>query len=176
MPAATLHAVAAHGAFRGDTITGTQTQARAVLHELADAAVDYDQVVAGLEQQAVQSFDKAWSVLREATLAQLERFGAQLRPDGSSNPAASGPAGAAPDQKPHQPRPAVTTRHPDHGAAAMTAPTPPRTSHSDTDVLAATVDEDGQPIPGPERDSSTPALTTDEAAQRDDTVIQPGNS
>jgi len=40
VPAATLHAVADHGAFRGDTITGTEQPARAVLDELATVKVD----------------------------------------------------------------------------------------------------------------------------------------
>lgn len=59
----------------------------------------------------------------------------------------------------------------------MTAPTPsPVGKHSDVDVSATTIDEDGQAIPDPERDPAAPALTTDTTAQSDDTVVQPGNS
>ena len=67
-----------------------------MLEQLADVGVDYDDIVAGLEQQGVQSFSAAWNTLIEATVDQLQAAGATVRPDGSAAPAETGPAAAAP--------------------------------------------------------------------------------
>ena len=60
MPEATLHATAAHGELRGDTIRGTYDDARRVIDDLAELGVGYDDVVAVLEEEGVQKFAASW--------------------------------------------------------------------------------------------------------------------
>ncbi len=60
MPEATLHATAAHGELRGDTIRGTYDDARRVFDDLAELGVEYDDVVAVLEEEGVQKFAASW--------------------------------------------------------------------------------------------------------------------
>jgi transaldolase len=71
MPEATLNAVADHGVVRGDTVTGSHAEADKVFAQLAEARVDYGDVVAGLESAGVQQFQDAWSELLETLAAQL---------------------------------------------------------------------------------------------------------
>ncbi len=56
MPEATLDAVADHGRLRGDTVRGGYGAARDTLDALAAAGIDYDQVVAVLEDDGVAKF------------------------------------------------------------------------------------------------------------------------
>ena len=61
VPEATLDAVADHGQVRGDTIRGTYAESRQVLDELAELGIDYDEVMALLEEQGIITFDQAWA-------------------------------------------------------------------------------------------------------------------
>jgi transaldolase len=63
MPEATLHAVADHGVVPGDTVHGHYEDSEQVLDELSVVGVDYDAVVAHLEEEGVAKFDAAWDQL-----------------------------------------------------------------------------------------------------------------
>ena len=98
MPEATLEAVLDHGKVRGDTVTGTYAQAQQVLDDLAAAGISYDDVVDDLEREGLTKFEDAWNSLIESLTEQLEKAGADIRPDGSADPAGSGgPAAASPE-------------------------------------------------------------------------------
>ena len=56
MPEKTLLAFADHGRVRGDTITGTFDDSRAVLAGLADLGISYDDVTAELERDGIRQF------------------------------------------------------------------------------------------------------------------------
>jgi transaldolase len=73
MPEATLSAVADHGTFRGDTITGHYAEAQAVLDRLAEFGIDYDDVVQALEDEGVKKFEDSFAELTETVSGQLER-------------------------------------------------------------------------------------------------------
>jgi transaldolase len=63
MPEATLHATAAHGELRGDTIHGTYADARQVIDDLEGLGIGYDDVVGVLEDEGVQKFAASWHEL-----------------------------------------------------------------------------------------------------------------
>jgi len=67
-PQATLDAVADHGVVVGNTIAGTYEEAARLFEELAEAGIDYDDAVEGLEAAGVRQFEDAWNDL----LAQLQ--------------------------------------------------------------------------------------------------------
>ncbi|MFN8222924.1 MAG: transaldolase [Gaiellales bacterium] len=69
MPAETVKAFADHGEVRGATITEGLAEARALLGELAAAGVDYDDVVATLEQEGVEKFAESFAALVEGLRA-----------------------------------------------------------------------------------------------------------
>jgi transaldolase len=94
MPEATLNAVADHGVFRGDTVTGNYAEAQQVLDRLAALGIDYDDVVQTLEDEGVKKFEDSWQELIASVTEQLERAGANVRSDGSAQPAGAGPAAA----------------------------------------------------------------------------------
>ena len=98
MPAGTLEAVYDHGKVRGDTITSTYADAQALLDQLRDAGVDYDEVVQLLEDEGLDKFEQAWSQLVDSVTEQLEKAGAVVTPDGATKPAGDGPAAASPDE------------------------------------------------------------------------------
>jgi transaldolase len=56
MPLETIHAFQEHGEVRGDTVLEGLDEAHALLGELREAGVDYDEVVAVLEAEGVQKF------------------------------------------------------------------------------------------------------------------------
>ncbi len=60
MPEATLNAVADHGVILNDTIRPRYADAQQVLADLAAVGVDYDDVVAVLEDEGVEKFEAAW--------------------------------------------------------------------------------------------------------------------
>ncbi len=72
MPEATLEAVAAHGEIRGDTVSGTQDEASAVVAGLAQLGISLDEVTAQLETEGVAKFVAAWEQLRGSVQAGLD--------------------------------------------------------------------------------------------------------
>jgi transaldolase len=97
MPEATLEAAADHGTVRGDAVTGAYGDAQALLAALAEAGVDYDDVVEQLEVEGVSKFEDAWNALIESVTEQLEKAGADVASAGSARPAGDGPAAASPE-------------------------------------------------------------------------------
>jgi len=73
MPEPTLQAVNDHGVIPGDTIRGHYIDARAVLHELAEVGIDYDDVVLTLEREGVEKFEASWVDLIAAVEKELEQ-------------------------------------------------------------------------------------------------------
>jgi transaldolase len=71
MPEATLHATAAHGELRGDTIGGTYEESRRVFDSLAELGISYDDVVTVLEHEGVQKFADSWHDLLATIEAQM---------------------------------------------------------------------------------------------------------
>ena len=92
MPEKTLEAVADHGTLRGDTVTGAYDDAKAVMDQLREAGVDYDDVVKQLEDEGISKFEDAWNDLIESVTDQLEKAGADVEDDGGTSPAGDGPA------------------------------------------------------------------------------------
>ncbi len=97
MPEATLDAVFDHGKVRGDAVAGTYAEAQQVLDDLAAAGISYDDVVDTLEREGVTKFEDAWNSLIKSVSEQLEKAGADIGPDGTADPAGSGPAAASPE-------------------------------------------------------------------------------
>ena len=69
MPEKTLDALADHGTVTGDTITGSYDEANTVLDAVAAAGVDYNDVVAQLEDEGLEKFVASW----EDLLANLQK-------------------------------------------------------------------------------------------------------
>jgi transaldolase len=63
MPEKTLQAFADHGEVRGDQVTVMYDDARQVMDRLKEVGVDYDDVIATLEQEGVDKFVKSWDEL-----------------------------------------------------------------------------------------------------------------
>ncbi|CAN5295970.1 transaldolase [soil metagenome] len=95
MPESTLEAVADHGVVRGDTVTRSYADAQKVLDDLKAAGIDYDDVVQQLEQEGVSKFEDAWNDLIASVTDQLEKAGANVAPDGGTDPAGDGPSAAS---------------------------------------------------------------------------------
>lgn len=64
MPQATLDAVAGHGVFHGDTVTGTAVESLQVFGRLADLGINATDVFEVLETEGVQKFIDSWNELR----------------------------------------------------------------------------------------------------------------
>ncbi len=75
LPEPTLMAVAEHGRFRGDTVSGTAAESAAVMAGLAELGIDIEQVCAELETAGVRSFIDSWEALRTTVEHALERRG-----------------------------------------------------------------------------------------------------
>jgi transaldolase len=73
MPEKTLEAFADHGVVAGDTVTTRYDEARAVMDQLAEAGIDYDDVIATLEQEGVDKFVKSWDELVATVRGQMEK-------------------------------------------------------------------------------------------------------
>jgi transaldolase len=71
-PEATIEAIADHGEIRGDTVTTNYDDAHEVLDTLARLGVEYDDVIATLEREGVEKFEKSWQELQETVRGQLE--------------------------------------------------------------------------------------------------------
>jgi transaldolase len=74
MPEKTLRAVEDHGEIIGDQVRPNYDDARAVMASLAEAGIDYDDVIRVLEEEGVEKFVTSWNEL----LATVEKnLGAQ---------------------------------------------------------------------------------------------------
>ena len=72
MPEKTLRAFADHGEVKGDMVTTKYDDARQVMAALKDAGIDYDDVIATLEQEGVEKFVKSWDELVETVRGQMD--------------------------------------------------------------------------------------------------------
>jgi transaldolase len=72
MPRETAEAFDDHGVVRGDTILEDVDGARAIMQALADAGIDYDDVVAVLEKEGVDKFEKSFADLIEGLESKLK--------------------------------------------------------------------------------------------------------
>lgn len=72
MPQSTLDAFADHGEVRGDQVRPHYEDAAAVLQQLGDLGISYDDVVATLEDEGVGKFVTSWQELRETVRGQLQ--------------------------------------------------------------------------------------------------------
>jgi transaldolase len=71
MPEKTLEAVADHGEINGDQVTNHYDDAQRVMDQLADVGIDYDDVIATLEQEGVDKFSKSWQELQDTVSKQM---------------------------------------------------------------------------------------------------------
>ena len=71
MPESTLHAVAGHGALRGDTVRGTYGESRRVFEQLENLGIGYDDVTAVLENEGVQKFEASWGELLDTIKSEM---------------------------------------------------------------------------------------------------------
>jgi transaldolase len=76
MPEKTLDAVADHAEIRGDTVRGAYADATEVLDSLELLGISYTDVVAQLEREGVDKFEKAWVELLGGVAKELERAAA----------------------------------------------------------------------------------------------------
>ena len=72
MPEKTLEAVADHGEIRGDRVRPFYDDAAAHMSALADAGIDYDDVIAVLQKEGVEKFEKSWDEMLETLQGNLE--------------------------------------------------------------------------------------------------------
>ena len=72
MPEKTLDAVADHGEVRGDRVRPFYDDAAAHMQALADAGIDYDDVIETLLKEGVDKFVVAWDELQTTLSASLE--------------------------------------------------------------------------------------------------------
>jgi len=72
MPEATMKAVADHGDIRGDQVRPYYDEAAAHMRALADAGIDYDDVIQVLIKEGVEKFVTAWDELLESVTTALE--------------------------------------------------------------------------------------------------------
>jgi transaldolase len=72
MPEKTMQAFADHGEVLGDQVTTKYDDARKVMADLAEAGIDYDDVIETLEREGVEKFEKSWNELVETVRGQLE--------------------------------------------------------------------------------------------------------
>lgn len=72
MPEGTIDAVLEEGNLRGDTLNGTQAEAKEIFDQLKAVGVDMDDVVAVLESEGVDKFVASWSELLESMAERLK--------------------------------------------------------------------------------------------------------
>lgn len=73
MPEKTMQAFADHGELRGDTVTGTYDEARTLIAALDEQGISYDEVVAQLETEGVDKFDRSWAELLNTVQIELDK-------------------------------------------------------------------------------------------------------
>ena len=73
MPEKTLFAVADHGVFLGDTVSGTSSASASIWRELAELGIDATSVCGDLESDGVAKFEQAWISLLDTVAKALER-------------------------------------------------------------------------------------------------------
>jgi transaldolase len=71
MPEKTLHAVEDHSEITGDQVRPFYADAEATMQSLADAGIDYDDVIDVLIKEGVDKFIKAWDELLESVTEAL---------------------------------------------------------------------------------------------------------
>jgi transaldolase len=76
MPLETIEAFQDHGEIRGETLTEGLDEARKLLEELAEAGVDYDDVVETLETEGVQKFADSFEDLLDGIRAKRSELAA----------------------------------------------------------------------------------------------------
>ena len=76
MPLETIEAFQDHGEVRGDTVTEDVGGAHTVFADLAEAGVDYDDVVLTLEQEGVQKFADSFSEILDGIAAKQKAIAA----------------------------------------------------------------------------------------------------
>jgi transaldolase len=76
MPEETIKAFQDHGEVRGDTVLEGVDEARALLDQLTAVGIDYDDVVATLEQEGVQKFSDSFAELLDGVKAKREAVAA----------------------------------------------------------------------------------------------------
>jgi len=72
MPEKTMEAFADHGEVDGDQVTGNYDHAQQVMDDLKSVGIDYDDVIATLEQEGVEKFSKSWQELMDTVTEQME--------------------------------------------------------------------------------------------------------
>ncbi len=75
MPEKTMQAFADHGKVDGDQVTNHYDDARATMAALAEAGIDYDDVISVLEKEGVDKFVTSWNELLDTVRGQLEAVG-----------------------------------------------------------------------------------------------------
>jgi transaldolase len=76
MPEETIQAFQDHGEVRGDTVLDGVDEAHRLFEQLAAVGVDYDDVVATLEQEGVQKFSASFAELLDGVRAKREAVAA----------------------------------------------------------------------------------------------------
>ena len=89
MPEATLHATAAHGELRGDTIHGSYQESSAVFDALAELGISYDDVTGVLEEEGVQKFTTSWHELLTTIETEMAAASARQPAEPAAEPAAA---------------------------------------------------------------------------------------
>ena len=74
MPEATLNAVADHGVFQGDTVSGTGTASAAIWQSLSELGIEQASVCDYLEQDGVKKFIDAWEDLRTTVQTAMDQI------------------------------------------------------------------------------------------------------
>lgn len=76
VPAGTLDAFGDHGTLEGDTMKGDSASADAVLDDLERLGISYSEVIAQLEREGVDKFEKSWSELTESVRTEMGKASA----------------------------------------------------------------------------------------------------
>jgi len=79
MPEATLRLVADHGQVPADSVHGHYDESQQVLRQLQRLGIDYGDVVQGLEDDGVATFDSTWERLGEQLATTLRAQSARQR-------------------------------------------------------------------------------------------------